>query len=323
MSAARTPTLERYHEIVPVWSPRPPMTERLLAALAAVFSHPVNRFGRMELLWMACGMKPAGQYHSGELVSWASHWHLDEREAGRSPFGTFDPERLRAWKEQLEKRLDPATQAIVDELDEALVEAGWRTWREPQLHRRAPDGSLQTANTWSWCRICPGGVFDSVGCRSSNLVAVSAFDAHRLSTALRAQALAEGRGARRDATFAFGLALGYPIRSVAAYVQRDALNNERVDQRAAGRIDAAENERRRREADEAEYARILAWPDELYPYVYFIGAAEDIPLVAELRRRAEALFGGLPAGLDIRLPREDVESLRQLRAEMKQYDRTG
>ena len=40
MEQRSVPTLERYREIVPDWSPRPPMTERLLAALTAAFAHP-------------------------------------------------------------------------------------------------------------------------------------------------------------------------------------------------------------------------------------------------------------------------------------------
>ena len=297
-------SLERYREIVPEWSPRPPMTERLLAALSAVFAHPDKIGGRIELLWMAVGMKPAGTYEIGERVSWASHWRIDEREAGRGRFGAPDPERLRAWREKIsEARLDPTSQALVDELDEALREAGWRTWRDPE--------------NWSECTLCPGDT--TRGCLSSNLVAVSDIDAARLSLALSTKS-----GERRDSDehdlvardLAIGQALGFPMRSIGFYLDDQLRTRSSAELERHGAIDVGEMRRRQDERQETRYEKMLGWPDELFPYVYFIGDPQDIPIVAEARRRAEALFGGLPAGTKIVTPRERVEGDRRFIAEM-------
>ena len=297
-------SLERYREIVPEWSPRPPMTERLLAALSAVFAHPDKIGGRIELLWMAVGMKPAGTYEIGERVSWASHWRIDEREAGRGRFGAADPERLRAWQEKIsEARLDPTSQALVDELDEALREAGWRTWRDPEH--------------WSECTLCPGEL--TRGCLSSNLVAVSDIDAARLSLALSTKS-----GERRDSDehdlvardLAIGQALGFPMRSISFYLDDQLRTRSSAELERHGAIDRTEMRHRQDERQETRYEKMLGWPDELFPYVYFIGDPQDIPIVAEARRRAEALFGGLPAGTKIVTPRERVEEDRRFIAEM-------
>jgi hypothetical protein len=304
-------SLERYREIVPEWSPRPPMTERLLAALAAAFAHPDKIGGRIELLWMAVGMKPAGQYEIGELVSWASHWRIDEREAGRGRFGAADPERLRAWREKIsEARLDPASQALVDELDEALREAGWRTWRDPEH--------------WGECWLCPGEL--TRGCLSSNLVAVSDMDAARLSLALRTAS--EVRPHNVDSSnddlvardLAIGQALGFPMRSIGFYLEDLIRTRSSAELERHGAIDRTEMRHRQDERQEIRYEKMLGWPDELFPYVYFIGDPKDIPIVAEARRRAEALFGGLPAGTKIVTPRERVEEERRFIAEMTGRD---
>ena len=301
-------SLERYREIVPEWSPRPPMTGRLLAALSAVFAHPDKIGGRIELLWMAVGMKPAGTYEIGERVSWASHWRIDEREAGRGRFGAADPERLRAWREKIsEARLDPTSQALVDELDEALREAGWRTWRDPEH--------------WSGCWLCPDNL-SGRGCLSSNLVAVSDVDAARLSLALRTGVRETRDGARDDdgdlaaRDLAIGQALGFPMRSIGFYLNDQLRTRSSAELERHGAIDVGEMRRRQDERQELRYEKMLGWPDELFPYVYFIGDPQDIPIVAEARRRAEALFGGLPAGTKIVTPRERVEGDRRFIAEM-------
>lgn len=311
MEQRPVPTLERYREIVPDWSPRPPMTERLLAALTAAFAHPDDLAG-IELLWMAVGMKPAGQYPFGPLVSWASHWRIDEREAGRGRFGAPDPERLDAWREQLATaRLDPASQAIVDELDEAIREAGWRTWRDEEH--------------WSECGICPGEL-SSRGCLSSNLVAVSDVDAARLSLALRTGVRETRDGARDDdgdlaaRDLAIGQALGFPMRSIGFYLDDQFRTRSSAELERHGMIDTAEMRRRQEERQELRYEKLLGWPDELFPYVYFIGDPQDAPIVAEVRRRAEALFGGLPAGTQLVTPRERVEEERRFIAEMTAQD---
>jgi hypothetical protein len=307
MEQRPAPTLERYREIVPDWSPRPPMTERLLAALTTLFAHPVEIGGRIELLWMAVGMKPAGEYPTGPLVSWASHWRIDDREAERGRFGARDPERLDAWRERLTTaRLDPVSQALVDELDEALREAGWRTWRD--------------AEHWSDCGICPGEM--TSGCLSSNLVAVSDVDAARLSVALSTGSIKRGESETNgDADLlardlAIGQALGFPMRSIGFYLDDQVSTRSSAELERHGAIDTAEMRRRLDERQELRYEKMLGWPDELFPYVYFIGDPKDLPIVAEVRRRAEALFGGLPAGTQLVTPRERVEEDRRFIAEM-------
>ena len=318
MRNAKPPTLEQYHKVVPEWSPRPPMTERLLAALTAAFAHPTvfSPWGDsgLELLWMAVGMKPASQYLNGERVSWASHWRLDEREVGRGRLGEPDPERLRTWKSRLDSRPDPVTQALIDELDEALREAGWRTWRE-------------LGSSWGHCGVCArsdeigfgtGDSFPASSCGSSNLIAVSDLDAARLSLALREERAAREKSGSviTSAEFPVGLALGFPLRSVDAYMRRSELMMMLFDPRRQG--DEAESGNAWRVLGESDSARILGWPDELYPYTrFFIADPLDAPIVAEVRRRAEALFGGLPAGADLSTPREDAERGRSQKAEIE------
>lgn len=239
------------------------MSERLFAVLTRVAELDVAYPDRLELLWMAVGLKPAASYHPGELLLRSGHW--------------TGPERLSLRQAEIDA---PRVLELVDGVDAALLEAGWVTGRP------VPKDLDAWMSGWHSCSVCGSRTRRSQpGARvarwpglcatgSHNLLAVSPVALQRLLDVIDAPY--ENRN--------FGEVFGYPAASVAEYSRLQ-------DRRGKTR------EENRRLEDELDVLH-NGVPPELRHYCnFFIPVAEDLPLIAEARRRIIALFGEIPARL--------------------------